>query len=58
MKELGFEDLVKGLLLLYEKGLITRQLVFNIVTQVVANSYHIGMSSDFIERFMIPKGEK
>lgn len=58
MKEkLGFTDLVEGLLLLRERSLISNELMFNILTQVIANNYHVGYSSDFIQRYMKPKEE-
>ena len=42
-----FEDLVKGLLLLHEKGFITRELANEVVNQVLKNEYrYLGQSKE------------
>ena len=42
-EKLGFEDLIKGLLLLVQQNYMTKELMYHIVTNVISNNYYVGM---------------
>ena len=54
-EKLGFEDLIKGLLLLVQQNYMTKELMYHIVTNVISNNYNVGMDSEFIVRYLIKK---
>lgn len=41
-----FEDLVRGLIILHEKGFITKSLVDNLVTQYLINEYKVAKQKE------------
>jgi len=54
-EKLGFEDLIKGLLLLVQQNYMTKELMYHIVTNVISNNYYVGMDSEFIVRYLNKK---